>query len=155
MGIISSYPYFFWGDIPDVSAPLQAVRSVILPLLISAMLWLIGKLLLNPNRMLMVKLTAWMYSIATTTAFFLNYLMGVQFLVITNELNQAIVGYSALFLFSPVFVSGIVYPLYKRKYPEASFFKNKLWFLLVLAIFLVLILGLIYLSAQAAKIPLS
>ena len=154
-GIMSSYPDFFWGDIPEASASLQAVRIVVLPLVVSAVLWLIGKLLLKPNRMLVVKLVAWMYSLATTIAIFLNYLMGVQFLVIQSESSQAIVGYSALFLVSPVFVYGVVYPLYKRKYPDASFFKNKSWFLLVLSLFILLIIGLIYLTSQAAKVPLS
>jgi len=155
LGIMSSYPLYFWGDIPEASASLQAVRSVVLPLVVSAVLWLMGKLILDQNRMLVVKFVAWMYSLATTAAFFLNYLMGVNFLVIKGEMNQAIVGYSVLFLFSPVFVYGVVYPLYKRKYPDAIFFRNKLWLILTLVIFFVLIFGVLYLTAQAAKIPIT
>ena len=41
-GIMSSYPDFFWGDTEVASASLLAVRSVVLPLVTSAVLWLTG-----------------------------------------------------------------------------------------------------------------
>jgi hypothetical protein len=147
-GIMSSYPEFFWGGTEVASASLTAVRSVVIPLVASAVLWLTGKLIINPNRKLLVKSVAWMFSVAVTGAVFITYLIGARFLLIQSERMQAILSYSVLFGLSPLFTFGIVLPRYREKYPDATFFKNRVWLIFALVIFVALILGMIYFSAQ-------
>jgi hypothetical protein len=147
-GIMSSYPDIFWSDTETTSASLQAVRSVVIPLVISAVLWVIGKLLLYSNRKILVKIVAWMYSVSITSAIFLTYLMEARFLHIQNENIQAGLSYFTLFILSPVFVYSVVLPRYRDKYPDTPFFKNNYWFGVALAIFILLIIVLIYFSSQ-------
>jgi hypothetical protein len=84
-----------------------------------------------------------------TIAILLNYLIGVEYLVIQSEQTQLILSMFVLFIVSPAFVYGTVYPRYREIYPEATFFRNKVWILLALVTFILLILGVLYLTMTA------
>jgi hypothetical protein len=147
-GIMGSYPELFWGNTDITTTSETAVKSVVLPLVTSAVLWMIGKLLINPSSKLFVRLTAWMFTLSVTLGMLYAYLEGTRLLTINSEQIQAIISYFSLFIASPAFTIGVVLPRYRDQYPDASFFKNTIWLIGVLGCFVLLLLGVLYLSSQ-------
>lgn len=136
--IVSQYPELYWTGNDPMPPAFYAARQLVFPLLVIAFIWLAGKLVINKNIQVAVKLVAWMIALAVAIMNIYMWAVG-SFFMTEYPLVEGV--FLVLgFVVNPVFVYGIVVPRYKRDYPTSTFLKSKIKLLMVYIVFLVFVL---------------
>lgn len=142
--IMSQYPEYFWryfGQYPkDFPIALAATRSLVLPLVVALILWIVGKLITNLRYQAVIKVFAWMYALNLTFGNVFMYMLGSRWLPFGPEIGAGL-GNIVFFLIVPSFNYVVVLPKYKKMYPESTFLQSKIMFIIasIVALFLFLI----------------
>lgn len=125
--MMGSNPELFWAPTPEMSLEVQAIRSTILPLIILALLWLGSKLIPNENSQILLRFVAWMTAFSLVVQLIFVYLHGAKFISIDNlgPLGELI--FIGLLFTSPLVAYILIFPKYKEKFPDATFFKSRIW----------------------------
>ena len=144
MSIFSSHPEVLvaGGDIPYFIIPLM-LRLTVIPLLIMLFVWLAAKLSRNEYRQILIKIVAWMIATNYTISFLYLYFRGIGFLPGTRA--EEIILSGITFVINPFFVYVVVAPSYKEMYPDATFFKSKIGFIVAYVMSGVILLAITYL----------
>ena len=144
MSIFSSHPEVLvaGGDIPYFLIPLM-LRLTVIPLLIMLFVWLAAKLSRNEYRQILIKIVAWMIATNYTISFLYLYFRGIGFLPGTRA--EEIILSGITFVINPFFVYVVVAPSYKEMYPDATFFKSKIGFIVAYVMSGVILLAITYL----------
>lgn len=138
--IMSQYPEYFYTMSPGVVEPsLKAAKSIVIPLVITIVIWLIGKLAVSKRVQVLAKVVAWMVVIGVTWVNFyfyvlgLMYASGIQFPGIMNDIQVAF-GQLVFLLLSPIFTYFVVLPKYREIYPESTLLRSKTKFIITYAV---------------------
>ena len=148
--IMSQYPEYFWryfGQYPeDFPITLAATRSLILPLVIALILWIVGKLITNLRYQAVIKVFAWMYALNLTFGNVLMYMLGSRWLPFGPEIGVGLG--NIVFFLVPSLNYVIILPKYKKMYPESTFLQSKIMFIVasLFALFLFLITAGFFIS---------
>lgn len=135
--IMSQYPAYFYTLSPSQRDPsLTAARAIVPPLIITILIWLVGKLSTSKRVQVVVKIAAWMVVIGVTWVNVYNYSLGLTWAsgihYETGMLNNFLTGLGMLgfFLFPPIVTYLAVIPRYREMYPDSTFLKSKLQFII-------------------------
>jgi hypothetical protein len=150
--IMGSYPEFFWSATPGISLEITTMRSTILPLLILTILWITGKLIMNENHQVLLKIVAWMTAVGISVGNFTAYLEGVKY--VSGGSMDVYIAVFTIFILTLAFVYGIIVPRYKEMYSDDTFFSSETRSKLALSyiLYIVLFLGLAYLGATEYQV---
>ena len=133
-----SNPEVFWGivpGLPELSLEIQAMRSIILPLIILALLWLSSKLITSINGKILFKFVSWMTTFSLMVNLILIFLHGAKFIDLNTLGTLELISISLL-LINPLFAHIIIFPEYKKKYTNATFFISRIWSILSYVVYL-------------------
>lgn len=134
--IMSQYPEYFYYQSQQGRAPsLLAAAVIVPPLVITIMIWLVGKLASNRGTQAVARVIAWMFVMGTTWANLTSYMIGIVWAIITpvpRLLDDIMIGSSMIgfFLVPPFFTYLAVVPRYRELYPESAFLRSRLRFLI-------------------------
>jgi len=135
--IIVSYPeYFYWGEQYGMPVSEVAVKSAVLPLLVTALIWIAGKLATDGRLQVIAKLTAWVFALALVWGRVFGYLGGAEFIPMSSMwmgLNMLII-----LFFIPVFGYVVVLPRYREMYPDLNLLRSKILFVIVFIFYVIL-----------------
>lgn len=143
--ILSQYPELYWTGSENLPSSIQAARQLVLPLLVIAFLWLAGKLVINENTQVAIKLIAWMIALALAIMNIFTWGFGSGYVT-----DQPITEFIAIifgFIVNPIFVYGIIVPRYKEIYPNSTFLQSKIKLLLVYIILLLFVAVTVLISS--------
>lgn len=135
--IMVSYPeYFFWGEMYGMPASEVAVKSAVLPLLVTALVWIVGKLATDRRLQVIAKLTAWMFALGVVYGRVFSYLGGAEYI----SLSSALMGLNMIILsfLIPVFTYVVVMPRYREMYPDSKLLRSKTLFVIVFIFYVIL-----------------
>jgi len=140
--IMSQYPEYFWKYFPTPPGfpiSLAATRSLILPLIIALIMWVVGKLTTSKRYQAVIKVFAWMYALNITFGNVIMYLLGSRWLPLEPEIGAGL-GNIIFFLIVPSLNYVVVIPRYKEIYPDSKFLQSKIMFIIasIFALFLFL-----------------
>ena len=134
-----------WSSMPPETLSFLLVRITVIPLLIMLLIWMAAKLSANQNQQILIKLVAWMTAISVTIGVLYMYFRELGYIPDARIAGIEYVPYIG-YLIDPLLVYFFVVPRYKDMYPDASFFKRKLNFILAYIVFiLVQFLGINFL----------
>lgn len=144
IGIVSAimiqYPAYFYTMSPGVAEPsLKAAKSIVIPLVITIVIWLIGKLAVSKRVQVLAKVVAWMVVIGVTWVNFYFYVLGlmlasgIQFPGIMNDI-QVVFGQLVFFLLTAIFTYFVVLPKYREIYPDSALLRSKIRFIITYAV---------------------
>jgi hypothetical protein len=135
--IMSQYPTYFYTLSPGAAEPsLKAAKAIVIPLQITIVIWLVGKLAINKRVQVLAKVVAWMVVIGVTWENVYNYLLGLTWAsgihYETTIMNDFLVMFGTLFffLFTPIFTYFVVVPKYREMYPDSTLLKSKIKFII-------------------------
>lgn len=141
--IMVSYPeYFFWGEQYGMPASEVAVKSAVLPLLVTALIWIAGKLATDTRLQVIVKLTAWMFALSLVYGRVFSYLGAAEYI----SLSSILVGLNMLIIpvLIPIFAFKVVLPRYREMYPDLNLLRSKILFVIVFIFYIILNLSLLF-----------
>jgi hypothetical protein len=131
--IMSQYPEYFYTMSPGAAEPsLKAAKAIVIPLVITIVIWLVGKLAISKRVQVLAKLVAWMVVIGVTWVNFYNYLLGLTWAsgihYETGITNDFLVMFGMLFFFllPSIFTYFVVVPKYREMYPDSTLLKSKI-----------------------------
>ncbi len=128
--IIVSYPeYFYRGEQYGMSASEVAVKSVVLPLIITALIWIVGKLATDIRIRVTAKLTAWMFILMLVYGSIFSYLGGAGYISMSATLTG--VNMLIISVLIPLINFKVVLPRYKEMYPDKNFLRSKTLLIIV------------------------
>ena len=130
-GIMSQFPELFWSGHPvDVPPSLKAAKGVVIPLLLTLMMWLIGKLSAKRFQPI-AKIIAWVYVSSLTFAYCFQFFMAIEWLPTSSMMT----GLGMVFFWlGPVLVLKFIVPKYRESYPDSTFLRSKIKLLIALII---------------------
>ena len=131
-GVMTAFPEMFWLIYPqNVSPSLQAAKAVVVPLLLTTMIWLIGKFSAERYQPI-AKVIAWLYVSILISSYCLTYFGGIGLI----PRNATMVGLGMVFLniVGPVVIFKLIVPRYRESYPESGFLRSKIKLLIALSV---------------------
>lgn len=145
IGIVSAimiqYPAYFYTMSPGVVDPsLKAARAIVFPLVITIVIWLVGKLAVSKPVQAFAKVVAWMVVAGVTFVNFYNYMLGLiwasGFHYETTILNDVFVSLGMLlfFLLPLVLTYFVVLPKYREIYSDSGLLRSKIKFMVTYAV---------------------
>jgi len=142
--IIATYPEYFYGGAAQYGMPASevAVKSTVLPLIITALVWIVGKLATDIRVQVTAKLTAWMLALGLVYGILFSYLGGAGYIRtsgFTVGLNMLIVP-----ILLPIITFKFVLPRYKEMYPDQNFLRSKTLLIIVYVLAGLLNLSLLF-----------
>ena len=127
------YPEYFFTLTPGHAEPsLKAAKAIVIPLLITILIWLVGKLAVRKPVQVLAKVIAWVFVIDFTVTNYFSYMQGLVwasgFDYIAMGLDSVVVllGMFLTFLVGPTFTHFVILPKYRKVYPESFFLKSKI-----------------------------
>jgi len=141
--IIVTYPeYFYWGEQYGMPASEVAVKSTVLPLIITALIWIVGKLATDIRVQVTAKLTAWMLALGLVYGILYSYLGGAGYI----RTSGFTVGLNILIapVLLPIITFKFVLPRYKEMYPDQKFLRSKTLLIIVYTLAGLLNLSLLF-----------
>jgi len=137
--IMSQYPEFFYSLSPsNIDPSLKAAKTIVPPLIITILIWLLGKLSTNKRLQVVAKVVAWMYVVGVTWLNIYTYSLGLAWasgIPIESSphvLHEFLTGLGMLsfFFFPLIFTYLVVIPKYREMYPDSTFLKSKVQFII-------------------------
>jgi hypothetical protein len=135
--IMSQYPAYFYTMSPGAAEPsLKAAKAIVIPLVITIVIWLVGKLAASKRVQVVAKVVAWMVVIGVTWVNFYNYLLGLTwasgFHYEATVINDILVMFGMLFFFllPAIFTYFVAVPKYREMYPDSTLLKSKIKFII-------------------------
>lgn len=122
-GIMSGSPEYFWSAPPfDVPSSMKAAQAVVVPLLLTLMIWMIGKLAARQYQPI-AKVIAWIYVSSLTMGYCQTFFMGIGWI----PANATTVGLGMIVgTLIPILVTIFIVPRYRESYPESKFLQSKI-----------------------------
>ena len=147
VGIMSQFPDIFWLVYPsDVPSSMQAARGVVVPLLLTLMIWLIGKFTSTQYQPI-AKIIAWLYMSELVFSYSFTYFWGIGWIPRNSTMTG--VGMVCLLVLGPVVIFKIIVPRYRESYPDSIFLRSRIKLLLALIIaYLIYFLMVVAISSQ-------
>jgi len=153
IGIVSAimvqYPEYFYTLTPGFAEPsLKAAKAIVIPLVITILIWLVGKLAVRKPVQVFAKVVAWVFVTDFTITNYYSYMQGLLwasgFNYITLGLNDffVLLGMLLTFLVGPVLTHFIVVPKYKEIYSDSVFLRNKIKLVITYAVVQACVFGL-------------
>ena len=153
IGIVSAimiqYPEYFFTLTPGSAEPsLKAAKAIVIPLLITILVWLVGKLAVRKTVQVLAKVVAWVFVIDFTVTNYFSYMQGLiwasGFDYIAMGLDSVVVllGMFLTFLVGPIFTFFVVMPKYREVYPDSLFLRSKIKLLITYVIVQTCVFGL-------------
>ena len=153
IGIVSAimvqYPEYFYTLTPGVAEPsLKAAKAIVIPLVITILIWLVGKLADRKPVQVLTKVVAWVFVTDFTITNYYSYMQGLLwasgFNYITLGLNDffVLLGMLLTFLVGPILTHFIVVPKYKEIYSDSVFLRNKIKLVITYAVVQACVFGL-------------
>jgi hypothetical protein len=153
IGIVSAimiqYPEYFFILTPGSTEPsLKAAKAIVIPLLITILVWLVGKLAVRKPVQVLAKVVAWVFVIDFTVTNYFSYMQGLiwasGFDYIAMGLDSVVVllGMFLTFLVGPVFTYFVVMPKYREVYPGSLFLRDKIRLVITYVIVQTCVFGL-------------
>ena len=131
-GIMSQFPDIFWPVYPsDVPPSMQAAKAVVIPLLLTLMIWLIGKFTAKKYQPV-AKIIAWLYVSELIFSYCWTYFCGIRWIPRNSDIVGA--GMVCLLIIGPVVIFKIIVPRYREIYPDSNFLKSKIKLVMALII---------------------
>ena len=145
--IMTTFPELFWVSTEQYSTDVQAVQATVIPMIIIVTIWVSGKLVENENRQVFIKLLAWTVTLSYTLGLVFYQIMVINYSFTNNFFGtyQDLISLSLTYVIAPVSVFTGIFPKYKKMYPDASFLRNNIGYLLVAALFLIIQMGILFL----------
>jgi len=145
IGIVSAimiqYPAYFYTMSPGAAEPsLKAAKAIVIPLVITILIWLVGKLAVSKRVQVLAKVVAWMVVTGVTLNNFYNYMLGLiwasGFHYETTILNDVFIALGMLlfFLFPLILPYFVVVPKYREIYPDSTLLSSKIKFIITYAV---------------------
>jgi hypothetical protein len=153
IGIVSAimiqYPEYFFTLTPGSAEPsLKAAKAIVIPLLITILVWLVGKLAVRKPVQVLAKVIAWVFVIDFTVTNYFSYMQGLiwasGFDYIAMGLDSVVVllGMFLTFLVGPIFTYFVVMPKYREVYPDSLFIRSKIKLVITYIIVQICVFGL-------------
>jgi len=153
IGIVSAimiqYPEYFFTLTPGSAEPsLKAAKAIVIPLLITILVWLVGKLAVRNPVQVLAKVIAWVFVIDFTVTNYFSYMQGLiwasGFDYIAMGLDSVVVllGMFLTFLVGPIFTYFVVMPKYREVYPDSLFLRSKIKLVITYVIVQICVFGL-------------
>lgn len=149
LAILNQYPEYFYAITtqPSRSFPLRVAIGVIPPMVVTTLIWLIGKLSSRNLTQALVKLIAWMCLIGIMGINLIFYFVGVM-VASGKTIEEVRIILSApivlgFFFFIPIFIHYVITPKYRDVYPNVSFLKSKTRLLIIYTITDILLIFLL------------
>jgi len=141
IGIVSAimiqYPAYFYIMSPGAAEPsLKAAKAIVIPLVITILIWLVGKLAVSKRVQVLAKVVAWMVVTGVTLNNFYNYMLGLiwasGFHYETTILNDVFIALGMLlfFLFPLILPYFVVVPKYREIYLDSALLRSKIRFII-------------------------
>ncbi len=154
IGIVSAimiqYPEYFYTMTPGAAEPsLKAAKAIVIPLVITIIIWLVGKLAVSKPVQTLTKIMAWIVITDVTLLNFISYFQGLiwssGFNWVRAGLDSVFVlgGMILFFLVGPVLTHFVVAPKYRQVYPDSVFLKSKIKLIITYVIIQVCVFGLV------------
>lgn len=143
---MGSNPEMFWEEGPFFSLEIQAMRSTVFPLIILALLYFTSKLIPNKNGKILLKFVAWMTAFGQGFGLFIAYLHGAKYIYLDQYGLLGELVLMSSFLILPLVVYILIFPQYKKQYPDVTFFKQKVWSILSYVLYLLVTGSTIFLT---------
>jgi hypothetical protein len=122
--IIVTYPeYFYWGEQYGMSVSEVAVKSAVLPLIVTALIWIVAKLVTDIRIQVTAKLTAWLFILILVYGKIYSYLGGAGYIPMSSILTG--INMLIILIFIPIITYKVVLPRYKEMYPDQNFLRSK------------------------------
>ncbi len=135
--IMSQYPAYFYTMSPGAAEPsLKAAKVIVIPLAITILIWLVGKLAVSKRAQVLAKVIAWIVVVGVTLNNFYNYMLGLVwasgFHYETTILNDVFVSLGIVLFFSlaPVLTYFVILPKYREIYPDSALLRSKIRFMI-------------------------
>lgn len=133
--IMTQYPEYFYTLSPGTADPsLKAAKAIVIPLVITILIWLVGKLATSNRVQVLAKVIAWMVVVGVTCVNVYNYLLGLTWASgihfetgITNDFAVTL-GMLIFFLLPPLFTYFAVVPRYREVYADSTLLKSRIKF---------------------------
>jgi len=153
IGIVSAimvqYPEYFYTMTPGAGDPsLKAAKAIVIPLVITIIIWLIGKLAVSMSLQVLAKVVAWVFVTDITVINYYSYMQGLIWASGYNYVQMGLndffvlLGLLLFFVIGPVLAYFVVVPKYRQIYPNSLFLKSKTKLLIALIIVQACVFGL-------------
>lgn len=148
--IMSQYPTYFYTLSPSTVDPsLKAAKAIVPPLIITILIWLVGKLSTSKRVQVLAKIVAWMVVIGVTWVNVYNYLIGLIWasgfpieIGITNDIYVTF-GILCFFLLPLIFTYFVVAPKYREIYPDSTLLASRFRFIVAYVVTQIFLLALV------------
>jgi hypothetical protein len=134
--ILVQYPEYFYTATPgQAAAPLKAAMAVIPPIVVTVVVWLVGKLSERDAVQAVAKVVAWQLILSVTWANLYSYFLGISWAasgVVPGSLSVG-AGMLGFLLLGPTVTFFVVVPKYGRMYPGVLLLRSK-WRLMLLCV---------------------
>ena len=147
--IVGSFPEVFWAQpqyAPGLSLEIITMRMTALPLITFILLWFASILIPNKNGQVLLKFVAWMTTFSMFVVIIYTFMEGIKFIKIGKSHLANLLLVPMIFI-SPLIIYALIYPRYKEKYPDASFFRGKVWSVVSYVLYLLVLFANIYMTS--------
>ena len=142
--IMRSYSGLFWGDSAELSGDIQAMRFTVIPIIILTLLWLTCRLTLNQNMQIFFRGVSWMTAFSWSITLLLSYFDSVRLNRCDQLCSKFLLG--SIVSVNPLIVYFFIFPKYREKYSDTSFFNGYLGSIVCYLVYLVVMGVIIWLS---------
>jgi hypothetical protein len=154
IGIVSAimvqYPEYFYTMTPGVGDPsLKAAKAIVIPLVITILIWLVGKLAVSESIQVSAKVVAWLFVADITVTNYYSYMQGLVWASGFNYVEMGLddffvlLGMLLFFVIGPVLTYFVVVPKYRQVYPDSFFLRSKTKLIVTFAIVQACVFGLV------------
>jgi hypothetical protein len=141
-----SHPELFWQASPELSLEIIALRMTVPPVVSLTLLWLASHLISNKNGKVLLKSVAWMTAFSIGGMLLSIFTEGLKFFKLSKSIETILI-FSMIFI-SPLIIYAVIFPKYKEKYPDISFFRRKVWPIVSYVLYLLVLLTLIVITSS-------
>ena len=147
--IMIQYPDYFYTLTPGPADPsLKASKALVIPLVLTIIIWLIAKLAVSKRVQVFTKVFAWMVVLGFAWANLYTYLTGLIYasgihyeIGMTNDI-VVVSGMVGLFLIPPAITYFVIVPKYRESYPDSTLLRSKTKFIITYIIAMACVMSL-------------
>lgn len=148
--IMVQYPEYFYTMTPGAANPsLKAAKAIVIPLVITILIWLVGKLAVSKPLQVSAKVISWLVITDITITNYYSYMQGLiwasGFNYVKMGLNDffVLLGMLLFFLIGPVLTYFVVVPKYRQVYSDSVFLRSKIKLIITFAVVQACVFGLV------------
>jgi hypothetical protein len=141
----SSYPELFAQSTPELSLETITMRRTVLPLISLTLLRLASIFIPNKNGQVLLKNVAWMTAFSIGAMIFFPFMEGMKFIKLSKSMTGIL--FALMMFISPLINYVLIFPRYKEKYPDISFFRGKVWLIVSYVLYFLILWTIIFLTS--------